>query len=46
MVGCDHYHIVGDNLTHNSQETIFTLGTTSSMVKIVKQEHEVNKNLL
>jgi hypothetical protein len=38
---CGCYHIIGDSLIHNSQNTILTLGTTSSMVKIVKQKHKV-----
>ncbi len=28
-------------MCHNSQDTILTLGTTGSIVKIVKDEHEV-----
>jgi hypothetical protein len=36
VVGCGCYHIVGNNLIHNFQETILTLGTIGSMVKIVK----------
>jgi hypothetical protein len=38
--GC--YRIVGNNFTHNSQETILMPRTTGSMVKIMKKEHEVN----
>ncbi len=45
MVGCACYHIVGDSLIHDSQETNFMLRTTSSMVKIVKQKHEVSNIL-
>ncbi len=43
MVGCGHYHIVGDSLVHNFQETILTTGTVSFVVKImVKQELKVD----
>jgi len=46
VVACGCYHIVGNNLIHNFQETILTLGTTGSMVKIVKQEHKASDTLL
>jgi hypothetical protein len=36
------YCIVGNNLIHDSQITIFKPRTTSFMVKIVKQEHKAN----
>ncbi len=42
VVGCGHHRIVGDSLIHNLQETILTLRTIRSMVKIVKQEHEIS----
>jgi hypothetical protein len=34
------YHIVGDNLVHNFQETILMARIAKSMVKIVKQKFE------
>jgi hypothetical protein len=40
VVDCGCYHIVGDSLTHNSQETILTPKIIGSVVKIVKQ-HKV-----
>ncbi len=46
MVGCGHYRIVGDSLAHNSQETIFTTRIASFVIKIVKQELEVDDILL
>ncbi len=46
MVGCGHYHIVGDNLPHNFQETILMTGTTCYVVKTVKQKFEVDNTLL
>jgi hypothetical protein len=46
VVGNGCYHIVGDSLTHNSQETILVLGMTCFVVKVVKQEHEINNILL
>ncbi len=46
MVSYGCYHIVGDSLAHNYQETIFMTRTTSSMVKIMKQELEVDDILL
>jgi hypothetical protein len=46
VVGNGCYHIVGDNLIHNSQETILMLGMTCYVVKVVKQEHEINNILL
>jgi hypothetical protein len=42
VVGYGRYHIISDSLTQKSQETILTPRTTRSMVKIMKQEHEVN----
>jgi hypothetical protein len=42
VVGCERYHIVGDSLTHNFQETILTPRTRGFAVKILKQEHEIN----
>ncbi len=45
LVNCGHYHIVGDRLVHNSQETILTVGTAWSMVKTMKQELEVDDTL-
>jgi hypothetical protein len=36
VVSYGHYRIVGDSFTHNFQEIILTLGTTGSVVKIVK----------
>jgi len=41
MVGFGRYCIVGNNLIHNSQDTIFTPGTTSSIIKILKDKHKV-----
>jgi hypothetical protein len=41
VVGFGHYCIVGNNLIHNSQDTILTLGTIGLVVKIVKEEHKV-----
>jgi len=41
VVGCDEYHIVGDNLCHKSQDTILTPSTTGFIVKIVKDKHKV-----
>jgi cell fate (sporulation/competence/biofilm development) regulator YlbF (YheA/YmcA/DUF963 family) len=38
--GC--YCIVGDNLTHNIQKIILMLGTTSYVVKFMKQENDVS----
>jgi hypothetical protein len=46
VVGCGRYHIVGDNLPHNFQETILTTGTACSVVKIVKQKFEVDNIFL
>ncbi len=42
VVGCGCYCIVGNSLTHNSQETILMPGTTMFVGKIMKQKHEVN----
>jgi hypothetical protein len=42
VVGCGHYHIVGDSFIHNFQETILTSRTIGFVVKIVKHEHEVS----
>jgi hypothetical protein len=41
VVGYGWYHIVGDSLNHNSQNTIFMLGIVGSIFKIVKDEHKV-----
>ncbi len=41
VVGYGRYRILGDNLTYDSQKTILMLGTASSIVKIIKDEHEV-----
>jgi hypothetical protein len=41
VVGYGHYHIVGDSLTHNSQDNILTPRTKGYVVKIVKNEHKV-----
>lgn len=41
VVGYGWYHIVGDSLSANSQDTILMLGTMGSIVKIMKDEHEV-----
>jgi hypothetical protein len=46
VVGYGYYRIVGDNLVHNSQETILTIGIAGSMVKIMKQELEVDDTFL
>ncbi len=46
VVGCGRYCIVGDNLNHNSQNTILTPRTTGSIVKIVKDKHEVLNTIL
>jgi hypothetical protein len=45
VVGCGYYPIVGDSLVHNYQETILMVGITGSLVKIVKQELEVDDTL-
>jgi hypothetical protein len=45
LVGYGRYHIVGNGLAHNSQEIVFTIRTASSMVKIMKQELEVDDTL-
>jgi hypothetical protein len=42
VVGCGHYYFVGDSLVHNSQETILTIGIANLVIKIVKQELEVD----
>jgi hypothetical protein len=42
VVGCGCYCIVGNNFTHNSQETILMPIIIGFVVKIVKQKHEVN----
>jgi hypothetical protein len=41
VVGFGCYCIVGDSLTHNSQDTIFMLGTIGFVVNIVKDKHKV-----
>ncbi len=46
MVGYGCYHIVGDSLAHNYQETILTTGTISFVVKNVKQELKVDNTFL
>jgi hypothetical protein len=46
MVSYGHYHIISDSLTHNSQETILTVGTIGSVVKIAKQELRVDETFL
>ncbi len=45
MVGCGYYRIIGDNLLHNYQETILTIGIACFVVKIVKQQLEVDDTL-
>jgi hypothetical protein len=45
VVGCGRYCIVGDNLAHNSQEIIFTIGIAGFVVKTMKQEFEVDNTL-
>jgi hypothetical protein len=42
VVGCGCYHNVGNSFIHNSQKIILTPRITRFVVKIVKQEHEVN----
>jgi hypothetical protein len=42
VVGYGCYRIVGNSLTHNSQEIILIPRIARAMVKIVKQEHEVS----
>ncbi len=42
VVGCGCHRIVSNSFIHNFQETILMLRTISYMVKIVKQEHEIN----
>jgi hypothetical protein len=42
VVGYACHCIIGDSFIHNFQETILMLRTIRSMVKIVKQEHEIN----
>ncbi len=46
MVGHGHYRIVGDSLVHYSQETILMEGTTSFVVKTMKQEFKVDNIFL
>jgi hypothetical protein len=46
VVGFGHYHIVGNNLTHNSQDTILMLGIVGSIVEIVKNKHKVPNTFL
>jgi len=41
IVGFSCYRIVGDNLTHNLQETMLTPGTSSFVIKIMKEENDV-----
>ncbi len=46
LVGCGHYHIVGDSLAHNFQDTILTIRIARSTVKTMKQEFKVDDILL
>ncbi len=46
MVGYVCYRIIGDNLAHNSHETILMVGTTSFVVKIAKQGLKVDETFL
>ncbi len=46
MVGYGHYRIVGDSLVHNLSETILMAGTVGFMVKIMKQELQVDDTFL
>jgi hypothetical protein len=45
VVGYGWYHIVGDSLNHNSQDTILMLGSVGSIFNIVKDEHKVLNTL-
>jgi glutamate racemase len=45
VVGCGHYHIVGDSLAHNYEKTILMIGIASFVVKIVKQKLKVDDTL-
>jgi hypothetical protein len=45
VVGYGCYRIVGDNLAHNSQETILMVGTADSVVKTMKQKLQVDNIL-
>jgi hypothetical protein len=45
VVGYGCYHIVGNSFIYNSHETILMLGIASFVVKIVKQELEVDNIL-
>ncbi len=46
VVGCGCYRIVGDNLVHNYQEIILTIGIADFVVKTMKQELKVDNTLL
>jgi hypothetical protein len=46
VVNSGRYHIIGNSLIHNSQDTIFTPRIASCLVKIVKEEHKVLNTLL
>ncbi len=45
MVGYGRYCIVGDNLVHNSQETILMPRIADSVVKTMKQKLKVDNTL-
>jgi hypothetical protein len=46
LVGCGRYRIIGDSLILNSQEIILMPRTIGSMVKILKQKHELSDTRL
>jgi len=46
VVGYGRYRIVGDNLAHNSQETILMARTADFVVKTMKQKLKVDNTLL
>jgi hypothetical protein len=41
VVGLGQYHIIGNSLNHNFEDTILMLGATCSIAKIMKDEHKV-----
>jgi len=45
VVGYGRYRIVGDNLVHNSQETILMPRIADSVIKTMKQKLKVDNTL-
>jgi hypothetical protein len=45
VISYGYYHIVGDSLVHDSQETILMAGIASFVVKTMKQELKVDNVL-